>query len=70
VSERAFFKTNKTQKSMFKYKILKLIELGIKRKALIDLIKSDRATFAQKLKDNSFSDEERKKITDVFGSLM
>jgi hypothetical protein len=56
---------------MFKIKLNRLInEFGIKKNKLIELIESDRVDFGKKLKDNSFTDEEQKKILDIYGSLL
>jgi hypothetical protein len=56
---------------MFKDKVLRLIEeFKIKRNALIDLIDSNRPSFAKKLSDNSFTDQEQAKILDRYGKLL
>lgn len=56
---------------MFKNKVLKLInDYHIKRNALIDLIGSNRVTFAKKLENNSFEPDEQKAILNKYGSLL
>lgn len=56
---------------MFRLKIERLInEFGIKREKLIELIGSNRVTFGHKIKSNSFTKDEQKKILDVYGSLL
>jgi hypothetical protein len=56
---------------MFKFKIERLLnEFHIKQEALIEVIKSNRVTFAKKMKDNSFSEEEKVLILNKYGSLL
>jgi len=56
---------------MFKHKVEKLInEFGIKREYLIELINSNRVTFPKKLKDNTFTEEEKLKILSKYGNLL
>jgi hypothetical protein len=56
---------------MFKKKLLRLIEeYGVKREVIIETMESNRVTFAKKLKDNSFSDDEKDSIYRKYGGLM
>ena len=56
---------------MFKLKIEKLLnEFGIKQEAIIELINSNRVTFGKKLKDNSFTEEEKTVILNKYGALL
>lgn len=56
---------------MFREKINRLLnDFGIKQEALIEVIKSNRVTFAKKMKDNSFSEEEKALILNKYGSLL
>lgn len=56
---------------MFKQKIERLLnEFGIKQEVIIELINSNRVTFGKKLKDNSFSDDEKTKILNKYGALL
>jgi hypothetical protein len=56
---------------MFKLKVNRLLnEFHVKQEALIDIIGSNRVTFAKKLKDNSFSEEEKQLILNKYGALL
>jgi hypothetical protein len=56
---------------MFREKVNKLLnDFGIKQEALIEVIKSNRVTFAKKMKDNSFSDEDKILILKKYGALL
>ena len=56
---------------MFRLKIERLMnEFGVKQEALIETINSTRVTFGKKLKDNTFSDEEKRLILDKYGKLL
>lgn len=56
---------------MFKEKVNRLLnEFGVKQEAIIEIIGSNRVTFAKKLKDNSFSDKEKKAILNKYGALL
>lgn len=56
---------------MFKLQVSKLIDdYHIKKIALVNLIGTSKVSFDKKLKDNSFSTEEQKKIKDKYGALM
>ena len=56
---------------MFKQKVKRLInEFHIKKVALINLIGSNKVTFEKKLSDNSFTEDEKSKILNKYGSLL
>ena len=56
---------------MFKLKLDRLInEFGIKIEKLIELIDSNRVAFKKKRTNNDFTQEEQKKILNVYGSLL
>jgi len=56
---------------MFREKVKILMEdFGIKQEAIIALINSNRNTFGRKMKDNTFTQEEQKKIMERYGSLL
>lgn len=56
---------------MFKQKVDRLLnEFGIKQEVIIELINSNRVTFGKKLKDNSFTEEEKAKILNKYGALL
>jgi hypothetical protein len=56
---------------MFKLKLERLMnEFGVKQEALIETIKTTRVTFGKKMKDNSFSDEEKRLILSKYGKLL
>lgn len=55
---------------MFKLKVKRLInDFGVKQNAIIDLINSDRVSFGRKLKDNTFTENEKKIIEKKYGGL-
>lgn len=56
---------------MFKTKVERLInEFHIKKIALINLIESNKVSFDNKLRDNSFEEEDKRKILGKYGSLL
>lgn len=56
---------------MFRLKLERLMnEFGVKQESLIDTINSTRVTFGKKMKDNTFSDEEKRLILDKYGKLL
>lgn len=56
---------------MFRIKLERLMnEFGVKQEALIDTINSTRVTFGKKLKDNTFTDGEKRLIMDKYGKLL
>lgn len=56
---------------MFRLKIERLMnEFGVKQEALIETINSTRVTFGKKLKDNTFTDEEKHLILNKYGKLL
>jgi len=56
---------------MFREKINRLLnEFGVKQEALIEVIKSNRVTFTKKMKDNSFSEDEKALILNKYGALL
>lgn len=56
---------------MFKEKLRILIEeFGIKKEALISTINSNRVDFAKKIKDNSFTEDDKRLILNKYGSLL
>ena len=56
---------------MFKNKVNRLInEFHVKKIALIDLIDSNKVTFGNKLKDNTFTPEEQRVILKKYGKLL
>jgi hypothetical protein len=56
---------------MFRLKIERLLkEFGIKQEAIIELIGSNRVTFAKKMANNSFSESERAAILNKYGALL
>ena len=57
---------------MFRLKVQKLIdEYGIKKEHIINLIDSNRVTFAEKLKGNiEFNNTEKNIILEKYGALM
>jgi hypothetical protein len=56
---------------MFKLKVLRLINhYGVKRESIIETIGSNRVTFQKKLKDNSFTYDEMKLISEKYGFLI
>jgi len=57
--------------NMFREKVNRLLsEFGIKQEALIQVINSNRVSFTKKMKDNSFSEEEKAMIINKYGSLL
>jgi len=56
---------------MFREKVKRLIsDYGIKQEYIINLINSNRVTFPKKLENNDFSEEEKNKINEKYGTLM
>jgi hypothetical protein len=56
---------------MFRDKVKVLMDdFGVKQQVLIELISSNRVSFPNKIKNNSFDSEEQKAILDKYGSLL
>ena len=56
---------------MFKTKVNILInDFHIKKIALINLIDSNKVTFAEKLRNNTFTEKEKDDILEKYGSLL
>jgi hypothetical protein len=45
-------------------------EFGVKQEALIETINSTRVTFGKKLRDNTFTDDEKRLILEKYGKLL
>lgn len=56
---------------MFREKVKCLIDdYGIKQEYIIKLINSNRVTFPKKLESNDFTEDEKNKIKEKYGTLM
>lgn len=56
---------------MFNQKIKKMMkEYGVKQEAIYSHLGVSRITFWSRMKDNSFSDEEKDRIMEKFGAFL